>query len=506
MSAWNAWWKTRTKRFRGSGWITVLVAVGLAVVACSGSPAPVASGATAAGKPPAIGSCTVDGLRARCGTLTVAQDRLTGAGRTIGVRFVVIPATGAEKDPDPVVYLAGGPGTSAVEEIPDELGSIRDLNAHRDLVFVEQRGTGGPNQLACPEFPASLASRAALRASVGSCLAGIGADLPYYTTAMYADDVNQLLGDLHYARVNLFGNSYGSVVAQVFLLRHPGRVRTMTLQSGFPLSARPLERGPADAEAALDYVFARCRAEASCQRAYPQLAADWTALWASAGRSPSQVPAARSPTGAAVRLDQDTLAFWMYQALFAGDESLVPVLVHTLAAGVGSVAALVTAIKALQGAGLPLSSGGYPTEMMTYPIYCGEPWASQSPAALSGQQGSFAYQMYLRQAQWYGFVCPLMPKSAAAVGSQQLTVSRVPVLSFNGAGDPVAPAASLARAQRYWPAFREIVLPGQGHDVDAASWARCGAPLTEAFIEQASAAQLDTSCLAGISAAPFGGT
>jgi pimeloyl-ACP methyl ester carboxylesterase len=427
----------------------------------------------------------------------VAQDRLTGTGPVIGVRFVVIPATGPGKDPDPVVYFAGGPGNSAVDLIPTELGVIGNLGVHRDLVFIEQRGTGSSNQLTCPEFPTSLASRAALRASIESCLAGIRDDLPYYTTAMYADDVNQLLGDLGYAKVNLFGNSYGSVVAQVFLLRHPGRVRTMTLQSGFPLSARPLERGPTDAEAALDYVFARCRADASCQRAYPRLAADWTALWTAAGRSPWEVQAAQSPTGAAVRLDQSTLAFWIYQVLFAGDEDLVPTLVHTLAAGVGSVAALVTAIKALQAAGLPTSSGGYPTEMMAYPVYCGEPWASQSPAALSGQQGSFAYQMYLEQAQWYGFVCALMPTSAAAAGDQQLTVTQVPVLSFNGAGDPAAPAANLAGVQRYWPAFREIVLPSQGHDVDATAWGRCGGPLTEAFIEQSSAAHLDTSCLAG---------
>jgi pimeloyl-ACP methyl ester carboxylesterase len=438
----------------------------------------------------------------------VPEDRLTGKGPTIPVRFVVIPATGPEKAPDPVVYFAGGPGNSAVAMISSELDVIRNLSIHRDLVFIEQRGTGSSNQLTCPPFPTTVAGQAALRASVESCLAGIRSDLPFYTTAMYADDVNQLLGDLHYNKVNLMGISYGTVAEQVFLLRHPSRVRTVTLQSGFPLYARPWERAPEDAQLALDYVIARCQAGAACRQAFPHLAADWAALWisaggTSAGQSPWVLPVSQSPTGTTVRLDQDTLAFWIYQMLFGSDERLIPVMIHALATATDKTAVLISVIKALQAADLPVSSGGYPAEMMEYAIYCGESWATQSPAALAGQRDSFAYQMYLEQAQWFRYVCPLIPRSAAAVGDEQLTVSRVPVLAFNGAGDPIAPPRNMAAVQRFWPDFREIVLPGQGHDVTPAPWGRCAGPLTQAFIEQASVAQLNTSCLATTPATPF---
>ena len=135
----------------------------------------------------------------------MAEDRLTGRGRTIPVRFVVIPATGADRALDPVVYFAGGPGDSAVDEIPSERTVLSVLNIHRDLVFIEQRGTGQSNPLTCPAFPA-LADKVALRASVESCLAHLHGDLRFSTTAMYADDVNQLLDDLHYAKVNLIGH------------------------------------------------------------------------------------------------------------------------------------------------------------------------------------------------------------------------------------------------------------------------------------------------------------
>ena len=180
---------------------------------------------------------TVEHLAARCGTLVVPEDRLTGEGRTITVQFVVIRATGPHRAPDPVVYFAGGPGGSAVAEIRSELPDLLTLNVHRDLVFIEQRGTGQSNPLACPAFPDLGGGKAKLRAAVKSCLAHLHGDLRFYTTAMYADDVNQVLGDLHYAKVNLMGISYGTAVEQVFLLRHPGRVRTITTQSGSPLES-----------------------------------------------------------------------------------------------------------------------------------------------------------------------------------------------------------------------------------------------------------------------------
>ena len=85
-----------------------------------------------------VKSCTVDGLAARCGTLIVPEDRLTGQGRTIPVRFVVFPATGPDRAPDPVVYFAGGPGSSAIADIPTWLSGFLSLDLNRDLVFIAQ--------------------------------------------------------------------------------------------------------------------------------------------------------------------------------------------------------------------------------------------------------------------------------------------------------------------------------------------------------------------------------
>ncbi len=490
------------RRRRGRAWRTlrllvIITVLGLAA-ACGGQPAPAASA------PPVnaltVKSCTVDGLAARCGTLIVPEDRLTGQGRTIPVRFVVFPATGPDRAPDPLVYFAGGPGDSAINDIPMWLSGFESLNLNRDLVFIEQRGTGESNPLTCPAFP-GLADEAALRAAVQTCLAHLHGDLRFYTTAMFTDDASQILTALHYSTVNLIGGSYGPTAEQVFLLRHPGQVRTMTMMNATLLTTPMFEREPGNSLLALDNVFAQCESQPACHQAFPHLSADWAALWASLGRSPWVLPAAQSPTGKTERMDQDTLAAMLYQALHASDLAPIPVVIHTLSAATNKLAAWISVAKALQAAGLT-GTGGGATPMMQYEIMCAEPWASNPPAALSDQQGSFAYQNDLETAQWYQYVCPLIPKSAAAVGSQQLTVSRVPVLAFSGDADPNDQPRNMAGAQQFWPDSRDITLPGQGHSLTSDSWP-CEGALIQAFIAQASVAHLDTSCVAAIPAPAF---
>jgi pimeloyl-ACP methyl ester carboxylesterase len=336
-----------------------------------------------------------------------------------------------------------------------------------------------------------------LRASVKSCLAHLPGDLRFYTTAMYADDVSQILSDLHYAKVNLMGISYGTAVEQVFLLRHPGRVRTITMQSGSPLGVHVIERAPGNSQRALDYVFARCESQPGCHRAFPHLAADWARLWSSVGKSPWVVPAAQSPTHTTVRIGQDGLANALYQAMYGYEEDLVPIAIHTLATARNKAAALTAVINAGQAAP---SSGG-PNLMMPYTITCDEAWASDRPAALASQRASFTYHTDLQNAQWWQVVCPLIPKSAA-VGDMRLRMSRVPVLAFNGAGDPIEQPRNWAGAQKFFPSSRDITLPGQGHDVDSVSWQACAGVITQKFIEHASLAHLNTGCLDAI-APPF---
>jgi pimeloyl-ACP methyl ester carboxylesterase len=473
--------------------LVIGAALCLAAVSCGGSTGPTAGWLRE--KP-----CFVDGLSARCGRLTVAQDRLTGQGPTIPVRFVVFPATGPGRYPDPVIWFEGGPGDSGVDYASDNLPLLEALNIHRDVIFIDQRGTGGSNQVDCPALP-GLANKAALRASVESCLAGLHGDLRFYTTAMFADDVNQLLSALHYAKANLVGLSYGVTAEQVFLLRHPNRVRTMTLIDGSLLTIPVYERAPGNTQRALDYVLGRCESQPACHRAFPHLIADWARLWASVGRSPWIVPAAHSPTGKTLILNQDNLEYIVYQALYTGDIGPMPVLIHALSTATNKAAFMISLVKSMGTSMAPAGGGASP--MMYYEIRCAEPWAAFRPDALADQRSSFAYEAYLQDARLWHYICPLIPKSAAAIGHEELTVSRVPVLAFNGDADPIDPPSNMAGARKYWPDGLELAVPGQGHEPFQDIWNSCAGLIMLAFVNSASVAHLDTSCLAHSFAVPF---
>jgi pimeloyl-ACP methyl ester carboxylesterase len=397
-----------------------------------------------------------------------------------------------------VVWFAGGPGNSAVDSISWMYPLTASLNTHRDMVFIEQRGTGESNPLNCPAFP-SLAGPAALRRAVQSCLASLHGDLRYYTTAMFTDDVSQVLTALHYSTANLIGLSYGTTAEQVFQIRHPGQVRTMTLLSGTPLTIPLFARAPANTQLALEYVFAQCASQPACHQAFPHLAADWSALWAALGKSPVVVPAAQSPTGQAERLDQNELAYLAYQALYNGNLSPIPLEVHLLAAATDKTAAML----ALQHA-FPQSqpTGNSANQMMYYAIDCGEPWESNRPEALAGQRASFAYANDLGYAQYLQSVCALIPTSTAAIGHVRVSASNVPVLAFNGAADPIEQPRNMAGAGQLWPDSLAVTVPGMGHD-DLSGLGSCGMELDQEFIDHASTAGLNATCMAATPAPVF---
>ena len=433
-------------------------------------------------------ACTVDGVSARCGTLNVPEDRLGGGGPQIPIRVVVIPAADPSRQSDPIVWFAGGPGDSAV----DMISRVRPLlaaNTDRDLVFVEQRGTGASN-VTCPAFP-GLDDKVALQSAVESCLASLHADLRFYTTAMFADDLDEVLSDLHYDKVNLVGISYGPTSEQVFLTRHPDRVRTMTLLSGTLLDVPVLERLPENAQRALDLVFDECERDARCQQAFPALRADWTALWSSVSAAPWIVPADQSPSGAEVTFDSSFVASSLHDFLFvATTHTRIPLVVHTLGATEDRVAALLALAQAYPQSA---DTGSGDVQMLSYATRCNEAWAKYDPSKLVGTD-SFEYGLDRSNAEWWQEVCALIPKASDTTATAESTKSDVPVLAFNGEEDPQDPPGNMAGAHELWPNSLVLTVPGQGHDIDPVS-AGCEIPLIKSFIEQGDVAGLDTTCL-----------
>jgi pimeloyl-ACP methyl ester carboxylesterase len=435
-----------------------------------------------------LDSCTVDGSPARCGTLLVPEDR-AGGDRQVPVRVVVFPATGSDRQADPVVWFAGGPGDSAVDTISRVRPLLAAENDTRDLVLIEQRGTG-ESAMTCPTFPDG-SDPAALESAVQSCLAGLDGDPRSYTTALFTDDADEVLAALDYGDVNLVGISYGATAEQVFLARHPDRVRTMTLLSGTLLDVPVFEHFPENAQAALENVFAECESDDACRRAFPQLRADWDALWSSVNAAPWVVSAEQSPDGAEHVFDADWVASGLHDLLFvATTQTRIPLLVHTLGTATDEVAAILAIAQAYPDTG----SGQTEEQMLSYSIRCNEPWAQDDPDHLVGSD-SFEYQHDRAGAEWWQAVCALMPGNGDDAAAEVAPPSSdVPVLALNGENDPQDPPANMAAATEVWPNSLALTVPGQGHDIDPTS-AQCLIPLIHAFVDAGTANGLDTSCL-----------
>ncbi|MCM3873447.1 MAG: alpha/beta hydrolase, partial [Pyrinomonadaceae bacterium] len=230
--------------------------------------------------------CNVEGSteKVRCGTYDVYENRNSAKGRKISLKIVVFPATGKEHAPDPFVYIPGGPGSSATEDAPYVAPEFAKIREHRDLLFLDQRGTGGSHPLNCNFYNA-----ADLQSYLGyffplddvrKCREQLEqkADLTLYTTPIAMDDLDEVRAALGYERLNLFGGSYGTRASLVYLKRHPQHVRTVTLQGVAPTNEFMPLNFAQHMERALQGILAECAADEKCNRAFPNLRAETKAV------------------------------------------------------------------------------------------------------------------------------------------------------------------------------------------------------------------------------------
>src|SRR5687768_16144841 len=330
--------------------IASALACGAAFVALGGSgqekAAPRAGVAPPA--PVALEPCEVPGARegvtekARCGTYEVFENRAAKSGRKLKLKIVVFPATGPDKAADPLFYIPGGPGSSATEDAPYIAAGFAKIRERRDLVFVDQRGTGGSNPLNCdlfdPSDPQSYLGFFFPLADVRRCREQLEpkADLKLYTTHIAMDDLDEVRAALGYERININGTSYGTRAAQYYLKRYPKHVRTLVLQGISPTGQLMPRDFPQDTERALNGVMDECAADAACRAAFPDLRAEAKAVLERLLRGPVEVELRRPQAGGSTRLKlsrdlaAEAVRYMLYQS---GAASRIPLFLHMAAQG-----------------------------------------------------------------------------------------------------------------------------------------------------------------------------
>jgi pimeloyl-ACP methyl ester carboxylesterase len=469
----------------------LVLAFAIVLAACSNAAtnqAPLAPTVPPTAAPPqpsiTLQPCMVGNFSAQCGTLKVYEDRAARSGRMIDLRVAVIKAKNPKPAPDPIFWLAGGPGAAATEDTGYALQVLGPANEQRDLVFVDQRGTGGSNKLVCPQSTDPARQVENLRA----CLAGLNGDPSAYTTAWAMDDVDDVRTALGYDQINLYGESYGATAEQVYMLRHSEHVRTSALAGGSLLDVPMFERYPISSQKALEFLFARCNADAACHAAFPNLRQEFAGALARLDRAPVTLPITDPATGQPVVATSENFKNVVHNALASTPMAvMVPQLTHLV---------YTEDWKGLAAFLAPFASAASATpqwKMMNLTILCHEDWAKLRPAeTVPTSNGSYLKYADVRALTVPEDICAVVPPPKAESLYGPVTSSTVPVLFFNGEADPQDPPENVAAAKQRYPNSLSLVAPGQAHGYTGIP---CRASIVADFIGRGSVEGLSTECL-----------
>ncbi|MGO4597463.1 alpha/beta fold hydrolase [Terrabacter sp. 2RAF25] len=488
------------------------VVVALALAACTAPdqtvPATASSptrdaGATTAGRSMAgapLVACTVKGQRpvraeatALCGTLTVPEDRSKPAGRQLGLRVAVIPASGPRAGADPVFVVAGGPGEASTQFFAWFPSVFTELHASRDIVLVDQRGTGASKAVHLPPLPAvaglaPAAAEARLATWAHDGLRAIDVDPRQLTTAVAAEDLDAVRAALGYSAINLYGTSYGGTLVQYYLRQHPEHVRVAVLDGATPVDVPVFERMARSSQAALALLLRRCAADGSCHAAFPRLDAEWREVLA---RFHTPVRVVDGASGQSAVITQAMLAEAIHTALLTeAGAAQVPLAIHLVHEG-----------RYVDAAGLiGLSSSSEPTLVMADEILCSEAWARDDPAAVAWRGvGSYALPREVAQARERAAMCRHLPRGNVPAGDGAAVRTTVPTLWLAGDGDPQDPPANLSGIAAQQPRSTFVVMPAQQHVVGQLG---CLPSVVATFVAAGGGDGLNTSCAAAGSPAP----
>jgi pimeloyl-ACP methyl ester carboxylesterase len=436
--------------------------------------------------------CVVPGLDepARCTTVRVRESN--ASTRTIDLRVVIIPARTATPLADPILPLAGGPGQGAAELAAGMAQRFAAYRDQRDLVLVDQRGTGASNGLTCAndEATAQLMGRIFDPARLAACRDALSAraDLTHYTTAETAADYEHVFDELGYDAVNIIGTSYGSRLGLEITRRLPRRVRTLTLEGVVPTTFDWPSSGAPDTDAALMALIDDCEADAACASAYPRFRQDIDVAFARLRREPATAPVRDPLTGTVERVpfNKDDLAYATRGVLYGSDALSLPLWFRRAAEGDFSALAqaYVTRARTLDA---QIARG------LLLGVYCAEdlPYVDW-PRATLASDGTRLRTYLLDQ---YRRACDGWPRGTIEPSFRQPVTSTVPTLMMSGRRDPVTPPRTAIEVARTFTRSTVVIWPRGGHGTDGLASGDCRISILGEFLRTADPAAPSLECV-----------
>jgi pimeloyl-ACP methyl ester carboxylesterase len=446
---------------------------------------------------PMFGTRTAE---AKCGRWSVAEDPSAKGGKRIDLFVAVVPARAKERNkaPDPLFILAGGPGQAAVDAFFAMQGGLDRILRKRDIVLVDQRGTGASNRMQCAldELQGGADyDPAETRRLVQKCMAGLPGNPAMYTTSLAIDDLDAVRKALGYEQVNLYGGSYGTRVALSYLKYHAASTRAVIIDAVVP---QDLALGPAiavESQAALERVIAACAADAGCKAAYPTLAADFDEVKARLRKGRVTV-AMRDPVDGRpieLKLSYPEMAGAVRLMLYQPEmQALLPLFLRQAALGDWVPLAAQVAVT-LRQTNQMLAIGMHNSVVCTEDVPFYKPDEAERAAVARSYLGGIADSAI-------SDLCQDWPRGPIKDGFKEPVTSPKPVLLLSGELDPITPPAYAERAAATLSNSRHIVAPGQSHTVLTRG---CIPRLAAEFLDSADPEALDPACVQQLKSAPF---
>jgi pimeloyl-ACP methyl ester carboxylesterase len=445
-------------------------------------------------------SATAGGsVTARCGWYRVRENREDAASKELKLHVAVIPALRLKPSPDPLFILSGGPGQAASDFYLSVAPAFARIRRDRDLVLVDQRGTGRSNRLACKlpddsEF--AVLDPQELQRLVRECRASLPGDPRYYTTSIAVRDLDDVRAALGYEKVNLYGISYGTRVAQHYMRRYPDRVRTAILDGAVPAEVALGPEVAIEAQHAIDSALQRCTQDDGCARQFPQISRQFTALQERLRKEPVTVSIQHPVTGVltTTRLDVARLGAAVRLLTYADETvSTLPLMIHE-AQSLHEPQALAAQYLRVQSDIEEQIAGG-----MHFAVVCSEDaprWDQENitEEALAKTYLGTAFMSGMRA------VCADWPRGPVDADFAKPLHSDVPTLMLSGSDDPVTPRRYADQILKGLRNGKHLVAAGQGHGQLATG---CIPRLTAEFIASGTVAGLDDACVRTIGPAPF---
>ncbi|GAB3352121.1 alpha/beta fold hydrolase [Modestobacter lapidis] len=501
----------------------VLLALLLLAAGCTGAEAENGAEPAAAASTPVRdvewGACGFDvpaGVDIECGTLEVPADRAEPDAGTIDLAFGIARSTADAPADDPVVYLSGGPGQGALEFVPLAFGQLYEpLTATRDLVILDQRGTGLTEpSLACDEYSSwvretlgsdlpeeELAEQAV--ESLDTCrqrLLDEGIDLADYNSAASAADLDDLRRALEYEEWNLYGISYGTRLAQTAMRDTPGGIRSVVLDAAYPIDADLYGEAPRNAARAMEALFDVCADDAGCAERFPDLEQTFTGLAEQFDAQPVPVTLLDPTTGQRVEseLDGAGLTGFLFQSLYSTE--LVPFLPEIIDAAAGGDVGTIGLLLSAFAQQLDLVAVG-----QQLAVQCQEevPFSSEQTVAAAADDHPLV-EGFFESAPTLGAgifdVCATWDAGEPGEAENEPLVSEIPTLVLAGDLDPITPPRWGESISDDLPNSFFFSFPVTGHGSVAVH--ECAVQLTSAFLDDPGAAP-DAACIEQIDAPAF---